>query len=64
MIFISCMVVLLLSSCASRKGIAYLQDMELGQRYLYDARYEAPAHSNEQVIHMEIGAIKCIAMTG
>lgn len=49
MIFISCMAVLLLSSCASRKGIAYLQDMELGQRYLYDARYEATVHRNDRL---------------
>jgi polysaccharide biosynthesis/export protein len=43
------MAVLLLSSCASRKGIAYLQDMELGQRYLYDARYEATVHRNDRL---------------
>ena len=49
MIFISCMAVLLLSSCASRKGIAYLQDMELGQRYLYDARYEATVYRNDRL---------------
>lgn len=43
------MLLLLLSSCASRKNIAYLQDMEQGERYLFDAKYEAVVHRNDRL---------------
>lgn len=42
-------VILLASSCASRSKIVYLQDMEQGQRYLYDAKYQATVHSNDRL---------------
>lgn len=49
-IFISLVTVLLLmTSCASRKNIAYLQDMEVGKSYIYDAKYEATVHKNDRL---------------
>lgn len=41
--------VLLLSSCASRKEIAYFEDMLQDQGYPYDAKYEATVHANDRL---------------
>lgn len=41
--------VLLLSSCASQKEVAYFHDMQQGQAYLYDAKYEATVHVNDRL---------------
>lgn len=48
---IGCMAagLLLCSSCASRKDIAYFSDMQQGQGYQYDARYEATVHANDRL---------------
>ncbi len=46
---IAVVMVLLLASCASRKNIAYLQDMEQGQRYLFDVKHEATVHINDRL---------------
>lgn len=48
-IFMSGLLLLLLASCSSRKDFAYLQDMELGQAYEYDNRYEATVHANDRL---------------
>lgn len=50
LIYIGCLAVLcLLASCASRKSFVYLNDMEQGERYLYDAKYEATVHKNDRL---------------
>lgn len=49
LIFMSGLLLLLLASCSSRKDFAYLQDMEIGQAYDYDARYEATVHVNDRL---------------
>ena len=49
LIFMSGLLLLLLASCSSRKDFAYLQDMEIGQAYDYDARYEATVHANDRL---------------
>lgn len=43
------MVFLLLSSCASRKGFVYLQDMEMGERYPFDTKHEAIIHRDDRL---------------
>lgn len=40
---------LLLSSCKSSKKFVYLQDMEPGQSYPYDAKHEAVIHKNDRL---------------
>lgn len=40
-------VAFLLSSCSSSKKFVYLQDMGIGQGYLYDTKYEAVVHAND-----------------
>lgn len=40
---------LLLSSCGSSKKFVYLQDMEPGQGYPYDTKYEAVVHANDRL---------------
>ena len=49
LIFMSGLLLLLLASCSSRKDFAYLQDMEIGKAYDYDARYEATVHANDRL---------------
>lgn len=39
----------LLSSCGSSKKFVYLQDMELGERYPYENKYEAVVHANDRL---------------
>lgn len=41
--------VLLLSSCGSSKKFVYLQDMEMGEHYAYDTKYEAVVHVNDRL---------------
>lgn len=49
-VFMSLLAVLLfLSSCASRKGFVYLQDMEMGERYPFDTRHEAIIHRDDRL---------------
>lgn len=43
------LVVLVLCSCSSSKKFVYLQDMELGQGYPYDTKYEAVVHANDRL---------------
>ena len=38
-----------LSSCSSRKNFVYLQDMEMGKKYLMDTKYEAVIHPNDRL---------------
>ena len=40
---------LLLTSCASRKNIVYLQDMQPGEKYRYDTRYEAVIRRDDRL---------------
>lgn len=40
---------LLLTSCASRKNIVYLQDMQIGEKYHYDTRYEAVIRRDDRL---------------
>ena len=42
-------VALLFSSCGSSKKFVYLQDMEMGQGYPYDTKYEAVVHANDRL---------------
>ena len=49
-ILIGCVAVLMLfPSCASRKDIAYFSDMQQGQGYTYDSRYEATVHTHDRL---------------
>lgn len=49
-ILIGCAAVLMLfPSCASRKNIAYFSDMQQGQGYEYDSRYEATVHTHDRL---------------
>ena len=41
--------ILLLTSCASRKDIVYLQDMQPGTKYPYDTRYEAVIRRDDRL---------------
>ena len=41
--------ILLLTSCASRKNIVYLQDMQPGTKYPYDTRYEAVIRRDDRL---------------
>lgn len=45
----SLLVLLLLTSCASKKNFLYLQDMELGTRYPIDVKYEPVIHSDDRL---------------
>lgn len=40
---------LLLTSCASRKNIVYLQDMQIGEKYRDDTRYEAVIRRDDRL---------------
>ena len=40
---------LLLTSCASRKNIVYLQDMQIGEKYRYDTRYEVVIRRDDRL---------------
>lgn len=40
---------LLLTSCASRKNIVYLQDMQIGEKYRYDTRHEAVIRCDDRL---------------
>lgn len=42
-------VLLLLSSCASRKKIVYLQDMQVEELYKFDTKHEAVVHPNDRL---------------
>ena len=46
---LSLLAVLLLTSCASRKNFVYLQDMQMGEKYPYDAGYEAVVHRDDRL---------------
>ncbi len=43
------LVIWVLSSCSSRKNFVYLQDMEMGKKYLMDTKYEAVIHPNDRL---------------
>ena len=43
------MILLLLSSCASRKKFVYLQDLELGEKYKVSAKHEAVIHCDDRL---------------
>lgn len=45
----SLLVLLLLTSCASKKNFLYLQDMELGTKYPIDVKYEPVIHSDDRL---------------
>lgn len=40
---------LLLTSCASRKNFVYLQDMQIGEKYPIDVKYEAVVHRDDRL---------------
>ncbi len=49
-LLLSCMTLLMmLSSCSSRKNFVYLQDMVPGERYPYESRQEAVVHRNDRL---------------
>ena len=43
------MILLLLSSCASRKKFVYLQDLKLGEKYKVSAKHEAVIHCDDRL---------------
>lgn len=49
LLFLSMLVLLLLTSCASRKDFVYLQDMKMGESYPFDAKYEAVVHRDDRL---------------
>lgn len=42
-------VLLLASSCATRKSYVYLNDMKMGQKYQFDAKHEAVVHRDDRL---------------
>lgn len=49
LVLLSWLVVLLLSSCASRKNFVYLQDMHMGESYPFDTKHEAVVHRDDRL---------------
>lgn len=41
--------ILLLSSCSSRKNLVYLQDMQIAELYKFDTKHEAVVHPNDKL---------------
>lgn len=48
-LFLSFMALWLLASCASRKDFVYLDDMQTGEKYPIDAKYEAEVHCDDRL---------------
>ena len=48
-VWASLLVLLFLSSCAGRKNIVYLQDMQMGKNYPIDTKYEAVVHRDDRL---------------
>ncbi|MBM6960806.1 polysaccharide biosynthesis/export family protein [Bacteroides caecigallinarum] len=48
-LFLSFMALWLFSSCASRKNFVYLNDMQMGEKYLIDTKYEAEVHCDDRL---------------
>ena len=48
-VWTSLLVLLFLSSCAGRKNIVYLQDMQMGKSYPIDTKYEAVVHRDDRL---------------
>ena len=48
-VWTSLLVLLFLSSCAGRKNIVYLQDMQMGKNYPIDTKYEAVVHRDDRL---------------
>lgn len=48
-VWASMLVLLLLTSCASRKNFVYLQDMEMGLKYPIETKYEAVIHRDDRL---------------
>lgn len=47
--FLGFMALWLLASCASRKDFVYLNDMQMGEKYPIDMKYEAEVHSDDRL---------------
>lgn len=48
-LFLGLMSIWLLASCASRKDFVYLNDMEMGEKYPIDMKYEAEVHCDDRL---------------
>ena len=48
-IFYGWMIIILLSSCASRKSFVYLQDMNVNQKYPIEQKHEAVVHRDDRL---------------
>lgn len=49
LVILSILAVLLLGSCASRKDIVYLEDMQMGVKYPIETKYEAVVHRDDRL---------------
>lgn len=49
LLFISFLAAVLLSSCSSRKDFVYLNDMNVGTKYTFDAKHEATVHRDDRL---------------
>lgn len=49
LVLLNILAVLLLASCASRKDIVYLEDMQMGVKYPIDTKYEAVVHRDDRL---------------
>lgn len=48
-VFLSLMIALLFSSCASRKDFVYLSDMQMGEKYPFDLNHEVVVQSGDRL---------------
>ena len=48
-VFLSLMIALLFSSCASRKDFVYLSDMQMGEKYPFDPNHEVVVQSGDRL---------------
>lgn len=49
LVLLSLLAVWLLSSCASRRNFVYLSDMQMGEKYPFDSKYEAVVHRDDRL---------------
>lgn len=49
LVLLNILAVLLLASCASRKDIVYLEDMQMGVKYPIETKYEAVVHRDDRL---------------
>lgn len=49
LLFVNLLILLVFSSCASRKNIVYLNDMKVGEGYPFDVKHEAVIHRDDRL---------------